>query len=230
MANFLTTILYVILFSPLSFIPSVIASISQNGAEDKIDATELATLGKAAPKLDKKILTLASHAYNHALETNKVKNPYLTVIDYHLPSSQKRMWIFDVDNDKLIYNTYVAHGKNSGSLYAKHFSNRNQSKQSSLGTYITKSTYYGGKGLSLNLQGMEPGFNDNAYDRRVVIHGAWYVEPKFVQQSGRAGRSWGCPAIGKSLAKPVINTIKEGSVVFAYYPDSQYLNHSDFVA
>jgi hypothetical protein len=109
-----------------------------------------------------------------------------------------------------------------------HFSNKVSSKETSLGTFVTKGTYMGSKGYSLNLQGLEKGFNDNAYNRRVVIHGAWYVEPDFIKKAGRAGRSWGCPSIAKTLAKPVINTIKGGSVVFAYYPDRNYLSHTGY--
>lgn len=151
------------------------------------------------------------------------------MIDYSLPSNKQRMWVFDLRNERLLYNTYVAHGKNSGVNVARSFSNRESSKQSSLGTYITKNTYIGHKGYSLNLQGLDRGFNDNAYNRRVVIHGAWYVEPEFIKKAGRAGLSWGCPAIAQTLAKPVINTIKNGSVVFAYYPDKKFLSHSGYL-
>lgn len=187
-------------------------------------------LSQSAPNLRKKVLKLALVAYQNARAKGAVKNPILTVIDYSLPSRQQRMWIFDVRKEKLLYNTYVAHGKNSGLDVPHHFSNQMSSKETSLGTYITKGTYMGSKGYSLNLQGLEKGFNDNAYNRRVVIHGAWYVEPSFIKQAGRAGRSWGCPSIASTLAKPVINTIKGGSVVFAYYPDKKYLSHSGYIA
>ena len=186
-------------------------------------------LSQKAPQLDKKVLTLALVAYNKASAKGTVKKPVLTVIDYSLPSSKQRMWIFDLRKEKLLYNTYVAHGMNSGMSTPHHFSNKSSSKETSLGTYVTRDTYIGSKGLSLNLQGLERGFNDNAYNRRVVIHGAWYVEPDFIKKSGRAGRSWGCPSIAKTLAKPVINTIKNGSVVFAYYPDKYYLSHSGYL-
>lgn len=191
---------------------------------------ELQHLSQKAPALNKNVLKLALTAYHTAAEKGKVKKPVLTVIDYSLPSSKQRMWIFDVRHETLLYNTYVAHGRNSGSDTPNHFSNASNSKATSLGTYITKDTYFGSKGLSLNLQGMERGFNDNAYNRRVVVHGAWYVEPEFIKSSGRAGRSWGCPSIAKTIAKPVINTIKGGSVLFAYYPDHYYLSHSGYVA
>lgn len=187
-------------------------------------------LSYKAPQLNKQVLKLALIAYSKADNNGNVKKPLLTIIDYSLPSSKQRMWIFDVNTERLLYNTYVAHGQNSGNETPHNFSNRSESKQSSLGTYVTNDTYYGSKGLSLNLKGLEKGFNDNAYNRRVVIHGAWYVEPTFIKTTGHAGRSWGCPAIADTIAKPIINTIKGGSVVFAYYPDKYYLSHSAFVA
>ena len=190
---------------------------------------EVSHLSRKAPQLNKKVLKLALTAYQNASTKGAVKKPVLTVIDYSLPSSKQRMWIFDVRNSRLLYNTYVAHGKNSGMDIPNHFSNQTSSKQTSLGTYVTRDTYMGSKGYSLNLQGLEKDFNDNAYNRRVVIHGAWYVEPDFIKKAGRAGRSWGCPSIAKTLAKPVINTIKGGSVVFAYYPDHKYLSHSGYL-
>ncbi|MFY7697943.1 MAG: murein L,D-transpeptidase catalytic domain family protein [Legionella sp.] len=189
---------------------------------------ELRLLSQKAPALNKKVLKLALSAYQKATNKGRVKKPVLTVIDYSLPSTKQRMWIFDLRSEKLLYNTYVAHGKNSGMDIPRHFSNQASSLQSSLGTYLTKDTYVGHKGYSLNLQGLEKGFNDNAYNRRVVIHGAWYMEPSFIKKSGHAGRSWGCPSIAQTIAKPVINTIKGGSIVFAYYPDHNYLSHSGY--
>jgi len=190
--------------------------------------TEVQHLGSKAPQLNKNVLKLALAAYQKAAVKGTVKKPVLTVIDYSLPSSKQRMWIFDVRKERLLYNTYVAHGQNSGMTTPHQFSNRTSSKQTSLGTYLTRDTYIGSKGYSLNLQGLEKGFNDNAYNRRVVIHGAWYVEPSFIKKAGRAGRSWGCPSIAKTLARPVINMIKGGSIVFAYYPDRNYLSHSGY--
>ena len=187
-------------------------------------------LSQKAPQLNKKVLTLALTAYHKVSDAGSLKKQVLTVIDYSLPSSKQRMWIFDVNKEKLLYNTHVAHGQNSGNVTPNHFSNKSNSKASSIGTYITRDTYQGSKGLSLNLQGLEKGFNDNAYNRRVVVHGAWYVEPQFIKDSGRAGRSWGCPSVAQTIAKPVINTIKGGSVVFAYYRDKYYLSHSGYVA
>ena len=191
---------------------------------------EVSHLAQKAPQLDKRVLKLALAAYHKASSRGAVKKQVLTVIDYSLPSSKQRMWVFDVNHSRLLYNTYVAHGQNSGMNTPSHFSNVSSSKQTSLGTFVTRDTYMGSNGYSLNLQGLEKGFNDNAYNRRVVIHGAWYVEPDYIRKSGRAGRSWGCPSIAKTLAKPVINTIKGGSVVFAYYPDRNYLSHSSYIA
>lgn len=190
--------------------------------------TQVQHLSSKAPKLNKNVLKLALTAYKNADKKGAVKKPVLTVIDYSLPSNKQRMWVFDVRSERLLYNTYVAHGKNSGEV-AHNFSNRESSKQSSLGTYITKDTYIGHKGYSLNIQGLDRGFNDNALNRRVVIHGAWYVEPDFIRKTGRAGLSWGCPAIAQTLAKPVINTIKNGSVIFAYFPDKNFLRHSNYL-
>lgn len=181
-----------------------------------------------APNLSTRALKSALNAYQKASTQHLVHKPILTVIDYSLPSSRQRMWIFDLKREKLLMNTYVAHGQNSGMNVARHFSNTPSSKSSSLGTYITKNTYFGNNGLSLNLQGLERGFNDNALSRRVVIHGAWYVEPSFIRQTGRAGRSWGCPSVAKSIASSLIHTIQGGSVVFAYYPDFRYLHTSHY--
>lgn len=185
-------------------------------------------LSQEAPSLNKKVLALALGAYKKAVASGQVKNPKLTVIDYSLPSSKPRMWVFDLNNERLLYNTQVAHGANSGMDVPHHFSNSSSSHQTSLGTFVTRDIYIGHKGYSLNLKGLERGFNDHALDRRVVIHGAWYMNADFIKKTGRAGRSWGCPAIATYLAKPVINAIKNGSVVFAYYPDQYYLSHSSY--
>ena len=225
---------WIIMTTALTLISAAIFTVnmtssSMSFATSTDVGTQVQHLGQKAPQLDKHVLKLALDAYKKAANTGAVKKPVLTVIDYSLPSSRQRMWIFDVNRERLLYNTYVAHGQNSGMTTPTHFSNRTSSKETSLGTYVTRDTYIGSKGYSLNLQGLEKGFNDNAYNRRVVIHGAWYVEPDFIKRSGRAGRSWGCPSIAKTLAKPVINTIKGGSVVFAYYPDRNYLSHSNYV-
>ena len=191
--------------------------------------TEIQHLSQAAPSLNQRVLTLALTAYKKAAAHGDVKNPKLTVIDYSIPSSKPRMWVFDLASDRLLYHTQVAHGANSGMDVPHHFSNDSSSHATSLGTFITRDIYMGHKGYSLNLKGLERGFNDHALERRVVVHGAWYMNSDFIKKTGRAGRSWGCPAIATYLAKPLINTIKNGSVVFAYYPDKNYLSHSAYV-
>ena len=206
---------------------SSIPSFAKVGYDDL--NTKLQNLSRKAPQLNKNVLKLALTAYKNASDKGAVKKPVLTVIDYSLPSNKQRMWVFDLRKERLLYNTFVAHGKNSGTNTAKNFSNKESSKQSSLGTYITKDTYIGHKGYSLNIQGLDKGFNDNAYNRRVVVHGAWYVEPGFIKKAGRAGLSWGCPAVAATLAKPIINSIKNGSVIFAYFPDKKFLSHSNYL-
>jgi hypothetical protein len=180
-------------------------------------------LSQKAPRLNKQVLTLALKAYLKASAKGEVKNHKLTVIDYSLPSNKERMWVFDVDRERLLYNTYVAHGANSGQDIPHFFSNANSSHATSLGTFVTKDIYSGHNGYSLNLKGLERGINDHALARRVVIHGAWYVDASFIKRAGRAGRS-------ASLARPLINTIKNGSVVFAFYPDKSFLSRSTFLA
>jgi hypothetical protein len=225
----LAFVIFCLFSAPLLNLNNNSTEIDETQASSIDIQTEVQHLKDLAPQLKPKVLSLALTAFKHAQQKEKVKKQLLTVIDYSLPSFKKRMWVFDVEADELLYATYVAHGKNSGNEKAHHFSNEINSKESSLGTYVTKGTYYGSKGYSLNLEGLERGYNDHAFDRRVVIHGAWYVEPEFIKEQGRAGRSWGCPSVAKSLAKPIINKIKGGSIVFAYYPDKNYLGHSKYI-
>lgn len=191
--------------------------------------TETQHLSRKAPELNTKVLKLALTAYEKAQRNGLAKKPILTVIDYSLPSSKQRLWVFDVRKEKLLYHMHVAHGKNSGENVPTHFSNQMSSKQTSLGAYVTRDTYIGTHGYSLNLQGLEKGFNDKAYERRVVVHGAPYVEPGYIKRAGHAGTSWGCLAIANTLSRPLINTIKNGSVIFAYYPDQKYLKKSHYL-
>ncbi len=162
-------------------------------------------------------------------EAGKVSNPLLTVIDFNLSSTKKRMWILNMDTQEVIFNTFVAHGRNTGGEFARNFSNRQNSHQSSLGFYVTGETYYGKNGLSLFIDGMEKGFNSNARARYVVIHGADYAEPEFINRIGRLGRSYGCPAVPNKIAKELIHTIKGKSVVYIHKNDKNYLSKSKFV-
>ena len=162
---------------------------------------------------------------------NKIENrkkEILSIVDFSMPSTKKRLLVLDMDSHKILFNTHVAHGKNSGWNYATAFSNKVGSYQSSLGFYLTENTYQGGNGYSLILEGLEKGFNNKAKERAIVIHGAHYCQPNIITSSGRLGRSYGCPALPPALTLPIINTIKGGSVFFIYAEDSKYLAQSSF--
>jgi len=167
--------------------------------------------------------------YNKLMEEGKIKNELLTIVDFSLPSTEKRMWILDMTTQKVLYNTVVAHGKNTGLDMANDFSNIENSFQSSLGFYVTAETYYGKNGLSLFIDGQEEGFNSNARQRYVVIHGAAYANPEFVMKNGRLGRSLGCPAVPTDVSKDIINTIKGNSVLFIYHTNEEYAKKSKFL-
>lgn len=153
----------------------------------------------------------------------------LTVCDFSMSSNTKRLWVIDLNDKKVLFNSLVAHGKNTGEEFATNFSNTDSSLQSSMGFYITDATYNGGNGYSLKLLGMDKGFNDAAYRRAIVMHGADYVSEDFAAAHKRIGRSWGCPAVPRDLTQPIINTIKGRNVLFIYYPDQNYLSKSEWL-
>nr|WP_214448608.1 murein L,D-transpeptidase catalytic domain family protein [Flavihumibacter rivuli] len=150
----------------------------------------------------------------------------LSICDFSQSSRRKRMYIIDVEEKKVLLNTYVAHGRNSGGEYAKKFSNRPESHQSSLGFYITRNTYYGEHGLALKIDGVDKGFNDLANARNIVVHGSDYVGAGFIRYNKFNGRSFGCPAVPKAQSEKVINTIKRGTCLFIYHPSRKYLTQS----
>ncbi|MDO4165712.1 MAG: murein L,D-transpeptidase catalytic domain family protein [Bacteroides sp.] len=150
----------------------------------------------------------------------------LTLIDFSLPSTQKRLFVFDMKQRTLLYSSVVAHGKNSGEVYATSFSNEYGSYKSSLGFYLTESTYQGKNGYSLVLNGLEKGINDRARERAIVMHGAAYANPTVADRGGRLGRSFGCPAVPTNLSRPIIDAIKGGSVMYIYAESPDYLAHS----
>lgn len=165
--------------------------------------------------------------YNYLRSIGKLDNEsVLSIVDFSLPSTQKRLFVIDVENFKLLFNTYVAHGRNSGKEYASHFSNRPESNMSSLGFYITQNTYNGEHGLSLKLEGEEKGINDNAESRAIVVHCADYVSEKTIKSLGYIGRSLGCPALPPDYSKPIIETIKNGSCFFVFSDSQKYLSQS----
>ncbi|RKS96370.1 murein L,D-transpeptidase catalytic domain family protein [Chryseobacterium defluvii] len=153
----------------------------------------------------------------------------LTVCDFSMSSNTKRLWVIDMNERKVLFNSLVAHGKNTGEEFATNFSNTESSLQTSLGFYITDATYDGDNGYSLRLLGMDKGFNDAAYRRAIVMHGADYVSEEFAAMHKRIGRSWGCPAVPRDLTQPIINTIKGRNLLFIYYPDQNYLSKSEWL-
>lgn len=174
--------------------------------------------------INPKVLNLALKAQQKAQAMGIPRKQYLTVIDYSLPSTARRLWVLDMSRGKVIHHVHVAHGSGTGDNHAKHFSDAHGSHKSSLGLFLTGSTYQGKHGTSLTLHGLEKGFNGNAASRAIVMHPAGYVK----DVGGRLGRSWGCPAISYANAS-IIQTIKEGSLIFAYYPDNKWLSASRFL-
>jgi hypothetical protein len=185
-------------------------------------------------KLNLDSLGLSHEAYFLGLKgferlkiAGKLQNDNIvSFIDFSKPSSSKRLFIIDISSGVLLFNTYVAHGQNSGSAMAEKFSNKVSSLQSSLGFYETSSTYIGKHGYSLKLEGLEKGINDNALERSIVMHGASYVSEGMIKIKGYLGRSWGCPAVPEKYSKPIIDKIKNGTCIFIYANNSMYFHQS----
>jgi len=162
-------------------------------------------------------LEAAMHAYQRAEQAGLIANPgLLTLIDYTRPSLDRRLWVIDLRSGDVLFNELVAHGRGSGDNLATAFSNDDNSHMSSVGLFVTRDVYVGHNGYSLRLDGLDPGLNDHALSRAIVIHGAPYVSEVFAKQIGRLGRSWGCPAVRPEIARTLIDTIKGGTAVFAY--------------
>ena len=175
------------------------------------------------------VMQLALGAVTCAVTSGDIAPPpTLTVIDYSRPSVEPRLWVFDMTTGELLFKELVAHGRNTGENLATSFSDAMNSHQSSLGLFVTRDTYVGTNGYSLRLDGLEPGFNSHARERAIVMHGAPYVSEGFVKANGRLGRSWGCPAVRQEVAKKIINTVRGGSALFAYYPEKRWLATSEF--
>lgn len=218
--------------STASTAPASIEQSIENNAKTvpaAVEASHPAPL--AAPGLDPHVVAMAQDAAARAEARGLAESPRtLTVIDYSLPSTEKRLWVFDLATRELLFHELVAHGKNTGDNMATRFSNTMDSKQTSLGLFVTANTYVGSNGYSLRMQGLDRGFNDRAFDRAIVIHGAPYVNESFARSQGRIGRSWGCPALDQKVSRQVIDTIKGGGLVFAYAPQSDFLSGSEMLA
>ena len=171
--------------------------------------------------------TIKWEAFEEAMQGYNQLNPknknIITIIDFTLPSTEKRMYVLDLKGKKMLYHSLVSHGRNSGEKFATSFSNKHGSFQSSLGFYFAEETYMGGNGYSLRLDGLEKGINDQARPRAVVVHGADYASANVIKSTGRLGRSYGCPALPREVTKPIINTIKGGSLMYIYAGNKQYL-------
>lgn len=176
---------------------------------------------------------LKFEAFEQALQGYEQLDPtnkgILTVIDFSLPSTEKRMVVIDMVDKKVLYHNVVSHGRASGEKYATSFSNRHESHQSSLGFYVTQNTYQGSNGYSLRLDGLEKGINDQAKARAIVIHGADYANESIIASTGRLGRSYGCPALPQRLNRPIINTIKDGTLVYIYAENEEYIAKTKIV-
>ena len=187
---------------------------------DTYTAINLAVIG-----LSRDVFNLAIKGLKKLDTNNKLQNPNIvTIADYSQSSNKKRLYVIDLKNNKLLFNTYVAHGKNTGDEFAKSFSNAVGSLKSSLGFYITENQIIGSHtGFALMIKGVEKGFNDNARKREIIIHSADYATENFIKVHGRLGRSFGCPVLPPDLNKPIIETIKDGTCLFIYNPSDSYI-------
>jgi hypothetical protein len=184
----------------------------------------------AIGNIETDVFEMALNAASCAVRTGAVGAPStLTVIDYSKPSTERRLWVFDLKARELVYEELVAHGQGSGANMATKFSNENESHQTSLGLFVTRDTYVGKNGYSLRLDGLDRGVNDRARERAIVMHGAPYVSDSFVKANGRLGRSWGCPAVSDAVARKMIDFVKGGGLVFSYYPDAKWLKTSKYL-
>jgi len=208
-------------------LPSLLG-YSQN---EKNEITQLYNeLATPDSKPDYKVFEYALLGYLKLERDSSLGNKnLLTIIDFSLSANKKRLWVIDIKNKVVIHHTLVAHGKKTGEEFAKKFSNIKESHMSSLGFYVTQNTYFGKHGLSLILEGVEDGFNNNAKERAIVIHGAKYVSRDFIKNYGRLGRSFGCPALSLEKAKVIIPKLSGKTCLFIYFPDENYLKKSKLI-
>lgn len=222
-------VIFILVFGLLSFTINSSGSKSAKGEVISIETTKLISktsiensyyLLKAnnfqLPTLD--IFKIGLEGFYQLKEKGIIKNDILTLVDFSLSSTVKRLWVIDVKNNLILFQSLVAHGRNSGSEFAQQFSNIPESFQSSLGFYATAETYIGKHGYSLRLDGLENGVNHKARERAIVIHGADYVSKKFIEQTGRLGRSFGCPSLPMENYQEIIDLIKNKSLLFIYHP------------
>ncbi|AXS81733.1 murein L,D-transpeptidase catalytic domain family protein [Marinobacter sp. Arc7-DN-1] len=214
---------------PAGLFAAVWAVLPVSSFAASLDDKLLDQLSGAAPKLDRTVLKTAFKASRCAVSSGVEMPQRLAVIDFSLPSSEERLWIFDLEKGELLLRDLVAHGKNSGNFEPTEFSNVEGSHQSSIGLFQARESYYGKHGYAVRLDGLEPGINDHARQRAIVIHGADYVSDSWVSKYGRIGRSHGCPAVDNQAIRQVVDNLKGGQLVFKYYPDQEWLHSSGFL-
>ena len=219
-----------LLIGSLTSLPLLPALVDHAGAAPAAASSAFAAALAPASGLDPRVRDLAMSAVRCAARAGDIEPPStLTVIDYSLPSIEPRLWVYDLRSGALLFRELVAHGRNTGDNLAERFSDTRDSRQTSLGLFVTGDPYLGSNGYSLRLDGLEPGFNGHARDRAIVMHGAPYVDATLAERQGRIGRSWGCPAVRDAVARDVIDTIRGGGVIFSYYPDDTWLKTSRFL-
>jgi hypothetical protein len=248
MKKFRVKKLYVYFSAVLTFmlhLPVVFATTTIATAKKAIEPvitpalldTKMIAAAKIYDSLKLNIQGLSENAFLYALKgfdylkaSGKIANDHIiSIVDFTKSSSQKRLFVIDIEHYKLLFKTYVAHGQGSGAEMATQFSNVPESFQSSLGFYRTSNTYFGKNGFSLKLCGLENGINNNAEERAIVIHGAPYVSEEIAQNQGHIGRSWGCPAVPENLTKPIIEKIKNGTCLFIFSENKKYLHSSKII-
>jgi hypothetical protein len=212
----------------LAFICLALSAPPAFARQDTTDALLNSLAGKA-PGLQRKVLSYAVEAMRCAINNGAQPAQRLAIIDFSLPSSERRLWIFDLPRQRLLLHDLVAHGQQSGDNFATRFSNREGSHQSSIGLFRTQESYTGKHGYSLRMDGLEPGFNDLARQRAIVIHPADYVDPSWISHQGRIGRSQGCPAVRPEVARMVVDSLKGGQFMFSFYPDQRWLRTSLYI-
>lgn len=186
-------------------------------------------LSVQAGNLNPDVLKLGLTAYDNAVKQGITQEKILTIVDFSKPSTEPRLWVIDLENNRVLFQELVAHGRNSGENYATSFSNHPSSNKSSLGVYVTDKTYDGKHGYSLKLNGLEKGFNDMAEARAIVMHSAEYVSQAVIKATGRLGRSQGCLALNPAVSTKIINAIKNRTLIFVYYPTLEWIKHSRFL-
>jgi len=219
--------------------PAVVENIAEVRADEVAPTVSATTAGSAFDAnawtdsrlggVDREVFSLALDSAAKAVTRGEAALSTLTVIDFSRPSTSRRMWVYDLRSRELLFEEHVAHGRNSGHNLPTQFSNQPESNQSSLGLFRAAEGYVGKHGYSLRLDGLERGVNDLARARAIVIHGANYVNEKTAAAQGRLGRSLGCPAVRPEISRPLIDAIKEGGLVFAYYPDPDWLTTSTYL-